>query len=96
MCGELVQNQDVEALVLFKVLQIWFAMHTTGLQTAPAFAVATSGDSCEVQLLFGPNFSWFRVCGRFFRACTYDGLRFFFCFSNLSAQPSKFFFGVRR
>ena len=44
---------------------MWFELHTTYLQTAPAFGVVTSGDSFGVQLRRGPIFSWFRVCGRF-------------------------------
>ena len=74
--GELVQVQDVDALVPCWILQLWFEQHTTGSQIALAFAAASCCGFSEVHLRLCPDCPWFLTCGCFL-ACTYDSLRLY-------------------
>ena len=49
--GELVQVQDIEALVSYWILQLQFEQHTTGSQNSPALAAASPCGFPEVLLL---------------------------------------------
>ena len=92
--GELVQVQDVDALVWRWTHQVWFEQSTTGSQTALAFAAALfvfygRGSFLRSTCDFLPTFHGFQRAAIFIHALTIVRV-----FLHLSAQPSKLFLYV--